>query len=89
MEFPKKPNKKNIEKYWNNKASEILLNKTIVEVEYLPEDEADRSMWGKRPVCFKLNDGTWVIPQSDDEGNDGGALYYNRTDLDDDILPVL
>ena len=89
MEFPKKPNKKNIEKYWNNKASEILLNKTIVEVGYMPEDESVQPSWYSRPVSFKLNDGTWIVPQSDDEGNDGGALYYNRTDLGNDVLPVL
>ena len=86
---PMKAKEQTIEERWTEEASRVLLNRKIVKVEYLPEDEADRSMWGKRPVCFKLNDGTWVIPQSDDEGNDGGALYYNRTDLDDDVLPVL
>ena len=89
MDFPKNPNKKNIEEYWNNKANEVLLNKTIVEVGYMPEDESVQPSWYSRPVSFKLNDGTWIVPQSDDEGNDGGALCYTKDGSTVDVLPVL
>jgi hypothetical protein len=31
-------------------------------------------MWYNRPVCILLDDGKWLYPMRDDEGNDGGAL---------------
>jgi hypothetical protein len=38
----------------------------------------DREMemfgWYKRPVIILLSDSTFIIPQSDDEGNEGGAI---------------
>ena len=33
-------------------------------------------MWYSRPLCFQLDDGIWVYPMRDDEGNDGGAMAY-------------
>lgn len=30
--------------------------------------------WVRAPVVIELDDGTLLIPQSDDEGNDAGAL---------------
>jgi hypothetical protein len=41
--------------------------------------------WYKRPICFFLNDGTSCILSCDDEGNDGGVLFYGK----DGVLPVL
>ena len=38
----------------------------------------DREMemfgWYSRPIIILLNDNTFIIPQKDDEGNDGGAI---------------
>ena len=41
--------------------------------------------WHSRPVCMQLDDGTWIFPMADDEGNDGGALAVG----DGETLPVL
>jgi hypothetical protein len=42
-------------------------------------------MWYKRPVVIKFTDGTILIPQSDDEGNDGGSMYYQDEKTSDVI----
>ena len=72
-------------KYWTEKANELLLGKQITEVRYLDKEEAKKFMWDNRPVVFQLDDGTWIIPMRDDEGNDGGSLAVGP----DETLPVL
>ena len=43
----------------------------------MSEIEADEGFgWHKRPIILILDDGTEIIPQMDDEGNDGGALLW-------------
>ena len=46
--------------------------------------ETDNMGWSSRPLCMQLDDGTWIFPMRDDEGNDGGALAVG----DDETLPV-
>tara|TARA_Y100000996_G_C22267411_1_gene538549 strand:- start:302 stop:538 length:237 start_codon:yes stop_codon:yes gene_type:complete len=70
--------------YWSKKADKLLLNKKIVAVEWMTEGESENLGWGSRPVCLKLDDGTWIFPMRDDEGNDGGALAVGESDT----LPV-
>jgi hypothetical protein len=41
--------------------------------------------WYSRPICFFLSDGTCCMLSSDDEGNDGGVLFYNENG----VLPTL
>ena len=62
--------------YWTDFAADKLLGKKIVKVEYFTYKEAEECMWYCRPLCFQLDDGTWVYPMRDDEGNDGGAMAY-------------
>jgi hypothetical protein len=76
---------KDYTKHWTNIAKSVLLNKTIVDVRYLNDEEMEMMGWQKRPICFFLNDGTSCMVSMDDEGNDGGALFYNS----DGVLPVL
>ena len=51
-----------------------LVGKSIVSIRYMNDREMEMFGWYKRPVIILLNDGTFVVPQSDDEGNDGGAI---------------
>lgn len=76
------------DQYWNEVAQKALVGRTIKAVSYMSEKEAEQLGWSSRPVCFELDNGMLVFPQSDDEGNDGGALIVadNKSDL---ILPVL
>ena len=71
--------------HWTQKSKEVLQGKTIVEVRYLNDEEMEMMGWYKRPVCFFLNDGTSCILSCDDEGNDGGVLFYGN----DGVLPTL
>lgn len=71
--------------YWTNVAKKVLEGKWIVEVRYLNDEEMEMMGWYKRPVCFFLNDGTTCVLSMDDEGNDGGVLFYGK----DGVLPVI
>ena len=70
---------------WNKEAEEMLLNKKIVKVEYMTVKESEHMMWSYQPVCFLLDNGNWVFPMADDEGNDAGALAVGNNKM----LPVL
>ena len=81
---------KELESLWNKKADEVLTGKTIKAVRYMTRDEADKWGWSKCPVCIFFTDGTWMLPQADDEGNDGGALLIEPLDeTKENILPTL
>lgn len=78
---------KNPEVYWMIKASNVLLNRTIVGVRYLLPEEADSLGWRRRAIVFELDNGTFVYPSMDDEGNGAGALF--TTDKNTNVLPVI
>ena len=82
---------KDITKRWENEAEEYLLGKRIISLKYMTSSEAEELGWYDRPLCILLNDGTWIVPQRDDEGNDGGALHIsNPKDTENDtVLPVI
>ena len=70
-------NEKELNTRWEETANKILLGRKIVKIHWLTEEEADKGFgWYKRPVTLELDDGTAIIPQCDDEGNDGGALLW-------------
>jgi len=56
----------------------FLVGKKIESVRYMTQDEADAFMWDKRPLVIRFTDGSFIIPQMDDEGNDGGAMYFQN-----------
>lgn len=76
--------KKMIDK-WNKISQDVLKGRTIVEVRYLNDEEMEMMGWYSRPVCFFLDNGVSCILSSDDEGNDGGVLFYGS----DGVLPTL
>ena len=76
----------NIESSWNKRANDWLLNRKIVHVSYMTDDERKLHYWYKRPVMFQLDNGLWCYPSQDDEGNDGGALFLTN---EEGCLPVL
>jgi len=78
---------KDVEKYWDEVAKGLLLNKKIVNVSYLTEKEAEDLGWYERVVAFQTEDGLWFFPSRDDEGNGGGALF--TSDEKDSCLPVM
>ena len=80
-------NGKTVEQYWTELTAKHLVGKKIVAVEYLPEILMEEWGWYKRPITLELDDGTILIAQMDDEGNDGGAIYTNIKELQ--IIPVI
>jgi hypothetical protein len=54
----------------------FLIGKKVESIRYVTQEEARDWGWDKRPLIIEFTDQTCIIPQSDDEGNDGGALYY-------------
>ena len=56
----------------------FLAGKTIASVRYMTEQECKEFMWYKRPLVIRFTDGSYIIPQMDDEGNDGGAMFFQN-----------
>jgi hypothetical protein len=81
------PNDSELEKKWLVSITKLLVNKRIVKVEYMTKKLAEEQGWYKRPIQILLNDGTWLTPSQDDEGNDGGALFTSDNDLP--TIPVI
>ena len=72
---------------WNKRVSKLLVGRKIIKVEYTSQKDAKEQGWYKRPVQIQLDNGVWLTPTSDDEGNDGGAIYTNLKG--NSIIPVL
>ena len=53
-----------------------MVGKTITNVRYLQPCEIDNLGWYKSSLLVEFDDKTCLIPQMDDEGNDGGAMLY-------------
>ena len=79
---------KQLNKKWTKVAEKQLLGKRIIKVEYMEQEECDVYGWHSKPITFFLDDGTRVIAQKDDEGNDGGVLTCLTRETEE-ILPVL
>ena len=72
---------------WEKRIEKNLVGRKIVKVEYCTEDLADEQNWSSRPLQILLDNGTWLTPTSDDEGNDGGAIHTNINELP--IIPII
>ena len=64
------------ELYQVPESFKLLEGKTIKSVHWLSDPDMEVTGWYKRPVRIIFTDGSILIPQSDDEGNNGGAMYY-------------
>lgn len=53
---------------------ESLVGKKIKHIRYMSDEEMEKFGWSKRPIIILIEGGTLIIPQSDDEGNEGGAM---------------
>ena len=74
-ETKKKLTKKQLDARFEKYASDKMRGRTIDEVRYLTQEEADGLGWHSRPIVLFLDNGTILFPSRDDEGNDGGVLF--------------
>lgn len=81
--------KEDINTYWVGKLEEVLKGRTVLHVRYLNDKEMEMMGWYKRPIVFILDNGTICFPSMDDEGNDGGSLFYQEKGKELDVLPVI
>ena len=72
---------------WEKLSADFLVGKTVKTVRYMNEAEAEHSGVYSRPLVIEFDDGSWIFPMSDDEGNNGGALATSSETLD--TIPVL
>lgn len=66
----------------------LLKGRKIVDVRRLSKEEMERIGWHSNPLVLMFDDGSILIPQSDDEGNDGGAMMYINDDENPTIIFV-
>ena len=74
-------------KIWTERCKKHLVCKKIVQVRYLNKKEMDDLGWEQTPLVIFLNDGSYMFPSRDDEGNDGGSLFTSFKDLS--VIPVI
>lgn len=63
------------EELFLKRARQDLEGKRIVHVRYMTKKEAAVLDWPHRGILLVLDDGTFIFPSKDDEGNDAGALF--------------
>jgi hypothetical protein len=72
---------------WEKVIAKKLVGRKIVDIRYLTVEEAEMSGWNNQPICLFLDNGEWIVPMSDDEGNDGGAMATSYEKLS--TIPVM
>lgn len=73
--------------HWTDVAKKMLLNRKIVGVRYLLDEEMESLGWDDRTIVLILDDGNMIFPSCDDEGNCAGALFTNHSDQP--VIPVI
>lgn len=82
-------NEKEILEIWESKAKSVLLGRKIIGVSYMNNDEQEATGFFHKALVIQLDNGTLLYPSADDEGNDAGAIHYQKEGDDDYILPVI
>lgn len=75
------------EKKWLTKIIPFLVGKTIKSVRYMTPEETEDAGWNSRPLIIQFEDGSYIYPMKDDEGNDAGSYFTSDPILS--IIPTL
>ena len=59
--------------------NEAMVGQKITEVRWLTKEQTEdvAEHWYNQPIQFSLENGVKLIPMSDDEGNEAGAISTN------------
>ena len=72
---------------WTKDIEKFLIGKKITHVRYMSKSEMEDTGWYKNSIMITFDDGSWINPMQDDEGNDGGALATSSETLP--VIPVI
>jgi len=75
--------------YWSTVANTALKGKKITGCRYLTKKETKSFGWYKSSLVIELDDGSCLIAQMDDEGNDGGAIVHLHKDNSEQVFGTL
>lgn len=64
----------NLTDFWGKRAKDKLEGKTIAEVRYMNDQEMINFGWTKKPLIIWFTDGSYIIPITDGEANEAGAI---------------
>ena len=73
------------EQKWNKKAKS-LIGRKIVNARYMTKEEAEKWGFDSQPIALILDDGNFIFPSKDDEGNDAGALFSSKDEYEFPII---
>lgn len=76
-------------KAWTEKASAFLVGRTITSVRYMTQGECESQDWRFSALVLELDNGALILPASDDEGNNAGALFGQGADGAELTFPVI
>jgi hypothetical protein len=79
--------KDNLIKQWEKECSKHLVGKKIYTVRYMTDEEMEEHLWDKKALVIIFTDGSYIYASSDDEGNNGGALFTSFDNLP--TIPVI
>jgi len=82
-------NQSDLWKKWSQKAHKALTGKKITGCRYLTPTETEDFGWYKASLLIMLDDGSTLLVQMDDEGNDGGVIVHLHKDGNEQIFPTL
>ena len=68
-------------KRWEKDCKEKLVGRKITNVRYLLDGEQEDLGWYSKSLVIFFDDGSYMFPSADDEGNDAGALFTSHADL--------
>ena len=77
-----------IETKWTKVATDALVGRKIIKVEYMSKDNCKELDWYESGLVLILDNNTFVVVQCDDEGNGPGALVVQSM-TSDITLPVI
>lgn len=79
--MPKQTKKTGYESNTEKKFNDLFAGKKIIGARFLSDSEAIEQGWLNKPFAIILEDGTFIIPMKDDEGNDAGSLLTTNAEL--------
>lgn len=72
--------------FWTEQANKKYVGRKIVAARYMTAEESEALMWdGGKAIVLVLDNGDYILPSSDEEGNGPGVLFSNKNS----IIPVL